>query len=122
MSVLALIATANTVLLLLVAASRSVYGMAAAGAMPGRLASVGKGGTPWVASVAIFASVVPLVLIGELGSIAKPADAAVLVPFLFVNLALFLGAALAEAWRGTALHDRHAGATNRSASVCTAFP
>jgi APA family basic amino acid/polyamine antiporter len=89
LSVVALCATANTVLLLLLSASRSVYGMAAAGMLPGALAVVtGRTAVPMAASALVVGLTVPLVLIGDLARVAAMTDGAVLASFLMVNLAL----------------------------------
>jgi APA family basic amino acid/polyamine antiporter len=89
LSIIALCATANTVLLLLLSASRSVYGMASAGMLPGALAVVsGKTAIPLVASVVVVGGTAPLVLLGDLAKVAAMTDAAVLSSFLMVNLAL----------------------------------
>jgi APA family basic amino acid/polyamine antiporter len=89
LSVIALAATGNTVLLLLISASRALYGMASAGALPGSLSKVGRTGTPWQASLAALAVVAAFIAVGRLEAIARLTDAAVLVPFAVVNIALF---------------------------------
>ncbi len=88
LSLVALAATANTVLLLMVAASRSVYGMATAGVLPGRLSRVGRRGTPVTAGVVVFGIAAALTLGGNLARVAALTDAAVLVSFILVNLSL----------------------------------
>lgn len=88
LTVVALAATANTVLLLLVSASRSVYGMAAAGVLPRRLARVSGSAIPVTAATVVLALLGVLVSIGTLSQLAVITDAAVLVAFMFVNLSL----------------------------------
>ena len=88
MSVIALAATANTVLLLLAAASRSVYGMAAAGVLPVSLAVVGPTAIPVRATVSVLALAAVAVVAGDLTQIAALTDAAVLLSFMLVNLSL----------------------------------
>jgi basic amino acid/polyamine antiporter, APA family len=89
LTLIALCATANTVLLLLLSASRSVYGMAAAGMLPRALAVVsGKTAIPLVASLLVVGVTVPLVLLGDLTQVAALTDATVLASFLMVNMAL----------------------------------
>jgi APA family basic amino acid/polyamine antiporter len=88
LTVVALAATANTVLLLLVAASRSVYGMAGAGVLPHRLAGVGGRGIPLAATVLVTVIAAALVLTGDLTRAATLTDAAVLSSFMLVNLSL----------------------------------
>jgi amino acid transporter len=88
LTVVALAATANTVLLLLVAASRSVYGMAGAGVLPRRLAGVGGRGIPLAATVLVTLIAAALVLPGDLTRTATLTDAAVLSSFMLVNPSL----------------------------------
>jgi APA family basic amino acid/polyamine antiporter len=88
LSILALAATANTALLLLAAASRSIYGMAAAGVLPKRLARVGRNAVPVPSTVLVLSLLTVLVLVGTLRQVAAMTDAAVLVSFLFVNASL----------------------------------
>jgi APA family basic amino acid/polyamine antiporter len=87
-AVIALAATANTVLLLLVAGARSVYGMAAAGVLPRRLADVGSRGVPLRATLLVTGITGALVLLGDLARVAALTDAAVLLSFMLVNLSL----------------------------------
>ena len=88
LSLVALAATANTVLLLLVAAARSVYGMAAAGVLPRWLGVVDRRGVPTPATLVVTAITGGLVLLGDLTRVAALTDAAVLSSFLLVNLSL----------------------------------
>jgi APA family basic amino acid/polyamine antiporter len=87
-TVIALAATANTVLLLLVAAARSVYGMAAGGVLPRRLGDVGGRGVPFRATLLVSGITGALVLLGDLARVAALTDAAVLLSFMLVNLSL----------------------------------
>lgn len=88
LSVLALAATANTTLLLLVSASRSIYGMAAAGALPRRLARVGRTAVPVSSTLLALVLLAVLVALGTLRQVAALTDGVVLVSFLFVNSSL----------------------------------
>ena len=88
LSLLALAATANTVLLLLAASARSIYGMAAAGVLPARLAHVGQTAVPVTAIVLVLAMQAVLVVVGTLRQVAAITDAVVLVSFMFVNASL----------------------------------
>ncbi len=88
LSLIALAATANTVLLLLVAAARSVYGMATAGVLPWWLGVVDRRGVPTRATLVVTAITGALVLLGDLTRVAALTDAAVLMSFLLVNLSL----------------------------------
>jgi len=89
LTLVALCATANTVLLLLVSASRSVYGMAAAGVLPRRLARVGRRTSiPTTATAAVVAVTAACLFLGDVGRVAAMTDTAVLASFALVNLAL----------------------------------
>jgi basic amino acid/polyamine antiporter, APA family len=88
LSLLALAATANTVLLLLASSARSIYGMAGAGVLPGRLARVGRTAVPVNATVLVLAVQAVLVAVGTLRQVAAITDAVVLVSFMFVNASL----------------------------------
>ncbi len=88
LGIVALAATGNTVLLLLLSGSRSVYGMAAAGVLPGRLAAIGRRGTPVAATVLVTAIAATAALLGDLARAAALTDAAVLLSFALVNLSL----------------------------------
>jgi basic amino acid/polyamine antiporter, APA family len=90
LTLVALCATANTVLLLLFSAARSVYGMASAGMLPVVLAAVGqKTAVPVTATVVVVVITAPFVVLGDLTHVAAMTDAAVLSSFLMVNAALF---------------------------------
>jgi APA family basic amino acid/polyamine antiporter len=88
LSILALAATANTTLLLLASASRSIYGMAAAGVLPKWLARVGRTAVPVPSTLLVLSLLAVLVAVGTLRQVAAMTDAAVLVSFLFVNASL----------------------------------
>lgn len=88
LSFIALAATANTVLLLLASASRSVYGMAVAGVLPPRLARLGGASVPTTALALVLVSTAVLVVTGNLQAAATLTDAAVLISFIMVNLSL----------------------------------
>jgi APA family basic amino acid/polyamine antiporter len=83
---IALVTTTNTSLLALTAASRLMYGMAGAGALPRRLARVSAGNrVPAVAIGVAAAGATAFALLGDLTFIASVTDFAVYVVFLAVN-------------------------------------
>lgn len=85
-AVLALVATTNTTLLAVTAASRLSYGMARAGGLPRGLAAVGRWTrTPWRAVILAGAAAALLVTSGDVAYIASVTDFAVYVVFLAVN-------------------------------------
>lgn len=94
LSVIALFATANTVLFGLMAASRQLFGMARAAALPAVLARVSSGhGTPAVAIIVVAVVSGVFSLAGDIGDVAQMSNAAVLIAFMLVNASLLkLGA------------------------------
>ncbi len=88
LSVVALAATANTVLLLLFSGSRSVFGMARDGVLPGRLARLTGSASPAWALGAVAVVAGGLILIGDLSRVARLTDAAILISFILVNASL----------------------------------
>ncbi|MFB6142999.1 MAG: APC family permease [Halorientalis sp.] len=91
LSAIALFATANTVLIVLVSTSRIVYGVSKAeyNSFPAVFARIHPTRqTPWVAVVLVGAVTVPFVLLGDLGLVAELANLALLVVFVVVNLSL----------------------------------
>jgi APA family basic amino acid/polyamine antiporter len=82
----AVVTTTNTTLLALTAASRVLYGMARAGAMPRRFASVhARRGTPGRAILAVALVAAAFAGLGDFAVIAAVTDFAVYVVFLAVN-------------------------------------
>ncbi len=91
LAVMALFATANTVLILLIVTSRMLYGMASESSLPKWLAKVHDGRkTPHIAIAlsAIFAML--FTLLGKIGVVASITDFGVFVVFLAVNGAVVL--------------------------------
>ncbi len=89
MAVVALAATLNTTLLVLTAASRLLYAMARAGALPAALATVrGPGRAPQLAAVAALLAAVPFAASGGLGLVASVTDFAVYSTFVAVNISV----------------------------------
>ena len=86
LSVIALFATANTVLILLIVASRMVYGIARDGSLPRSLSKLSKRGTPWVAILAVMVLPCFFVLIGNIGFVAGITNFGTFITFALVNL------------------------------------
>ncbi|MBN2075229.1 MAG: amino acid permease [Dehalococcoidales bacterium] len=83
---IALASTANTVLLLLFAASRAMWGMGCAGVLPMKLCTIGKHRrTPWITIiiVGIFAAI--FTLIRNIQDVAEFTNFATLLAFIGVN-------------------------------------
>jgi APA family basic amino acid/polyamine antiporter len=88
-TVIALFATANTVLFLLLTSSRMMYGMASSGTLPKALALIHKRRqTPWVATLVAGGVAMAFALLGDIEVVAQITNFAVLVAFIIVNAAL----------------------------------
>ena len=88
MGAIALFATANTILLILLAASRIAYGMARGNALPfifSKLHSVRK--TPWVSIIFLLILSSLFVLIGNISLVANMTNVLILSAFFVVNCA-----------------------------------
>ncbi|MGB2695511.1 MAG: APC family permease [Dehalococcoidia bacterium] len=90
-AVVALFSTANTLLLLLVAASRLIYGMASSGSLPRFLAWVHPSSHTPVRAIALSLVVsIGFVLSGDIALIAGATNFAVFIGFAAVNLSLIV--------------------------------
>lgn len=91
LSAIALFATANTVLITLIATSRLAFSMGRDGEIPALLATVlPSRGTPWIAAALTFAMSAALLPIGDVKILAELSSFAALLAFLAVNLALIV--------------------------------
>lgn len=89
LSVMALFATANTVLLMLVASSRIIYGMARSGCLPRIFASVHpQRQTPWMASLLSMTLSMAFVFLGDIALVANVNNFTVFVTFIVINAVL----------------------------------
>ncbi|TAK76607.1 MAG: amino acid permease [Dehalococcoidia bacterium] len=88
LSVIALFATFNTVLLLLATGARITYGMANRRLLPGVLARVSRRGTPLVATLTLSTIALGFMLSGNIGFVAQVTTFAVFGQFLAVNAAV----------------------------------
>lgn len=87
MSVIALFATSNTVLILLIVTSRMIYGLAREGALPSSLSRISKRrGTPWVAIITAMALAASFVLLGNIEFVAGITNFGTFITFASVNL------------------------------------
>jgi APA family basic amino acid/polyamine antiporter len=90
-SLVALCATANTSLLLIVSTSRLAWGMAADGALPATLARVHPTfRTPWVAVAAAAAIAAAFTLTGEIAYVANATNFALFLTFALINATVIL--------------------------------
>lgn len=91
MSSVALFATTNTVLALLVAGSRIVFGMASDRALPASFSKIHpKRQTPFVAILAVMAGAVGIVAVssGRIDAVASVAVFGIFIVYVFVNISL----------------------------------
>lgn len=91
LSVIALFATSNTVLIVLVSTSRVVYGVSKEeyNSFPSVFARVHpERKTPYVAVTLVAAVTIPFALVGDLGVVAGLANLALLAVFVIVNTSL----------------------------------
>jgi APA family basic amino acid/polyamine antiporter len=99
---IALFATANTVLFLLLTGSRMLYGMARGGSLPSVLGVLLKGrGTPWVATAVATALAAVFVLPGDIEVVAQLTNFATITVFAMVNASLV--------WLRLTRKERHDG-------------
>lgn len=85
----ALFATANTVLISIIGASRVLYGMGDAGALPAMFARVSRTRrTPWVATLVTAGAAFALLPLKQLETVASVSSFATLSAFTAINVAL----------------------------------
>jgi APA family basic amino acid/polyamine antiporter len=91
LSYIALFATANTVLVLLIVGSREIYGISRDGSLPKLLSKVHpKRRTPWVAVLATMVFAIIFILIERIEIVASVTDFGTLATFVFVNIAVII--------------------------------
>ena len=91
LSVVALFATASTVLITLIAGARILYGMAKNGSLPLILARVhSKTKTPWIAVIGILITSVAFAFVGDIVIVANITVFAVVITFAMVNLSVII--------------------------------
>ncbi len=90
MSGIALFATCNTVLILLIVTSRMIYGMAKAGYLPGQFSRISERGSPWIAAIIAMILSCMFVLIGSIEFVAEVTNLGTFITFASVNLSAIL--------------------------------
>jgi len=91
LSVIALFATASTVLITLIAGARILYGMAKNGSLPLLLSKIhSKTKTPWIAVIGILIIAVAFSFIGDIVIVANITVFAVVITFAMVNLSVIV--------------------------------
>jgi len=73
-------------LILLIVASRMVYGIARDGSLPRSLSKLSRRGTPWVAILVVMVLPCFFVLIGNIGFVAEITNFGTFITFALVNL------------------------------------
>lgn len=92
-SIIALFATTNTVLMMLISSSRIIYGMSKDGALINFFSKIHKTrNTPWLATIitALLSITVIIVSSNNISSVSKIAVFGIFTVFAFVNLSLIL--------------------------------
>ena len=91
LSLIALFATASTVLITLVAGARILYGMSKSGSLPNFLSRVHfKTKTPWIAVIGILVASIGFTLVGDIVIVANITVFAVVITFAVINLAVIV--------------------------------
>ena len=92
LGLIALFATANTVLVLLIVSSRMLYGMAAQGSLPRIFSDIHeRTGTPWFSVLfSCIAALAFLTVVNDLGNLALLTNMAIFVSFFAVNASLII--------------------------------
>ena len=91
LSLIALFATASTVLITLVAGARILYGMAKSNSLPKFLGRIHhKTKTPWIAVVGILVTSIGFAFVGDIVIIANIVVFAVVITFAAINLAVIV--------------------------------
>jgi len=91
LSVIALFATANTVLLMLLASSRISYGMARSGTLPRPLSLVHRTRkTPWIAVLVVATGALLFLSAGDIGLVANVTNFTLFLTFIVVNLSVIM--------------------------------
>lgn len=87
-SFIALFSTGGTVLVILIGASRMLYGLSSSGSLPSFFSNVGYRRTPHFAILATGVAAIVFALFGNLKSIAQLTDLGIFIAYMFVNLSL----------------------------------
>ncbi len=89
LSIIAIFATMGTVLIIIVATSRMMYGVAREKALPSVLAKIhGKRRTPWIAVIVVAAFSIILLFLGKIETLASITSLGAFITFAATNLSL----------------------------------
>lgn len=87
-SVIALFATSNTVLIMLIGASRILYGISRQGSLPKIYSAISKRGTPYVSIALAGIAAITVALYGDIKLVAQLTDIGIFIVYFFVNVSL----------------------------------
>ena len=88
---IALFATTNTVLIILIAGARMLYGMASDQSLPRLLGKIHfKTKTPWIAVIGIMLASMAFAFVGDIVLVANISVFAIVITFAMVNLAVIV--------------------------------
>ncbi|MBI2558705.1 amino acid permease [Candidatus Woesearchaeota archaeon] len=90
LSLIALFATSNTVLILLIVASRLVYGLSSNSLLPSAFSRIGGRGTPFISIITISGLAGLSLLILDIKRLAHLVDLGVFIVYIFVNMSVIL--------------------------------
>ncbi len=88
MSVIALFATANTVLIILIVVSRILYGLSSQGVLAKACSAVGKRGTPHFSILFVCFATIAFALIGNIKTVASLTDVGIFIVYIAINISL----------------------------------
>jgi APA family basic amino acid/polyamine antiporter len=88
MLIIALFATSNTVLILLIVVSRILYGISRQNALPKIFSVIGKRGTPYFSISIVTIFTILAVILGNIQKIAELTDLSIFIAYFFVNASL----------------------------------
>ncbi|MBI2579131.1 MAG: amino acid permease [Candidatus Aenigmarchaeota archaeon] len=87
-SLIALFATANTALILLIVGSRILYGMSSDRSMPEMFSVIGKRGTPYFSVAAVALASMAVTSVGNIKAVASITDITLFIIYFAVNASL----------------------------------
>ncbi len=88
LSLIALFATSNTVLIILIVSSRLLYGLSSNNLLPAFFSRIGKRGTPFISIAAVGVFAILGLLIGNIKKLATLVDLGIFTVYLLVNMSL----------------------------------
>ncbi len=90
MSFIALFATSNTVLVIMLVASRMLYGLSNSGSLPKFIGTLDERKTPYIAIAIIMITALMSLFMGDIKSIALLTDMGIFIVYVFINSSLIV--------------------------------